>query len=818
MRVKIGCLFIAILSSLFSFCYAQTGTSTISGTVLIQNNQPAQAATVILLNLPDSSVAMSALVGNTGTFRFNFVNPGKYIILATRLGFKKAYSTNISVTAGLDITTAHITLSSLNKELKEVSIVAKKPYIEVKPGKMIINPSASIVADGQSVLEILRQSPGVRVDNNDNVSINGRQDALVMIDGKATNLTGADLAALLKSTQGNNIDRMEVIKGGSAKYDAAGGGIINIIYKKGTNIGTNGTFNASAGYGKYYKGSTGISLNHRTKTYNIFGSYSVVANKQWKDVYTDRAINYAGVKSDYNTTYKSITESLNHNFRLGADLSLSPSQSIGFLINGFANNNDIDKNNTLEIYNNAVFDSVIVAHSNIDRDISNINYNLNYTAKLDKVGRSITANATYSNSKRHSDEYITNTFADNQGFAYREPLLLQNLSPTKIKNWSGLLAYTNPLPKGKIDAGLKYSYTTTDNNLVFGPQVNGVYTVNTTYSNHFLFNEKIGAAYINYTTKFGKFDFDGGLRGEYTNNNGTSLVTNITTAYEAPSHQYFNIFPTAILNYRYNDKNEFAVNLTRGITRPGYDKLNPFLYFVDLYTYQAGNPYLKPEYHNTIILSHTYNSQTVTSIRADLVTGATFPFYGQDDASKLSMSADVNLGRVYTYGININSPVKFTSWWASNYDVDASYQRYVAYAQYGNLNKGTADVIVTSTQTFTLPGGFAAQLSGKFETATFYGIKQFRPAGFMDAGISKQIFNKMGRISLVGNDVFKLNRDKISINYQNVNINLLDRREYRKVYLNFSYRFGKTTVKNAARHVTGNEDEQNRMRQQQPSQ
>ncbi|MGY4539363.1 iron complex outermembrane receptor protein [Mucilaginibacter sp. UYNi724] len=812
MRVKFGCLFAALLSSLFSFCYAQTGSSTISGNVLIQNNQPAQAATVILLNLPDSSVAMSALVGNTGSFRLSYVNPGKYIVLATRLGFKKAYSPNFTITAGLDKTIASITLLSINKELKEVSIVAKKPYIEVKPGKMIINPSASIVADGQSVLEILRQSPGVRVDNNDNVSVNGRQDALVMVDGKATNLNGADLAALLKSTQGSNIDRIEVIKGGSAKYDAAGGGIINIIYKKGTNIGTNGTFNASAGYGKYYKGSTGISLNHRTASYNIFGSYSVVANKTWKDVYTDRKVDYAGVESNYSTTYKSVIESRSHTFRFGTDFFLSPNQSLGFLVSGTVNNNNIDKNNILRIYNNALLDSTIIANSTVDRDISNINYNLNYTAKLDKVGRSITANATYSRAKRHSDEYITNTFADEQGFAYRDPLLLQNISPTKIKNWSGFLALTNPLPKGKLDIGVKYSYTTTDNNFVFGPQVDGIYTINTTFSNHFLFDEKIAAAYVNYTTKFGKFDFDGGLRGEYTNNEGTSLNTAGITTGVTP-HKYFNMFPTATLNYKHNDKNEFALNLSRGITRPGYDKLNPFLYFIDLYNYQSGNPYLKPEYHNLVQLSHTYNSETVTTLRAEITTGATFPFVGQDDASKLSLSADVNLGRVYTYGININTPIKFTRWWTSNTEVDASYQRYIAYVEYGNLNKGTADVTVSSMQTFTLPGGFAAQLLGKFETNTFYGIKQFRPAGFVDAGISKQILNKRGRISLVGNDIFKLNRDRASINYQNLNINILDRREYRKVYINFSYRFGKTSVKGSAKHVTGNEDEQNRMKQ-----
>jgi iron complex outermembrane receptor protein len=281
MKAKIGCYFIAFVANLCSFCYAQSGSS-IHGTVFTQNSQPADAATVVLLNLPDSSVVMSALVNSKGMYNFLNVKPGSYVILATRLGNRKALSLSYNVADGQTITASPIILGLASKSLKEVAIVAKKQYIEVRPGKMIINPSASIVADGQSVLEILRQSPGVRIDNNDNVSINGRQDALILIDGKATNLTGADLAALLKSTQGSNIDRMEVLTAGSAKYDAAAGGIINIIYKKGKNLGTNGTFNVSAGYGRYYKASTGLSFNHRTKYYNIFGSYSFNANKTWK--------------------------------------------------------------------------------------------------------------------------------------------------------------------------------------------------------------------------------------------------------------------------------------------------------------------------------------------------------------------------------------------------------------------------------------------------------------------------------------------------------------------------------------------------------
>jgi iron complex outermembrane receptor protein len=269
MRVKFGCCVIAFIISLYSFSYAQIRPSAIHGNVFLQNNIAAEAATVILLNQPDSSVAMSALVNSKGTFDFLNVKPGKYLLLATRLGSLQSFSNSFRVIAGQDITTPPIILTGSSKELKEISIVSKTPFVETRPGKIIINPQASISADGKSALEILKQSPGVRVDNGDNISISGKQNALILVDGKTTNLSVADLATLLRSIQGTTIDRLEIIRSASSKYDAASGGIINIILKKGQNIGTNGTYTASVGYGRYYKANTGILFNNRTEHLNI---------------------------------------------------------------------------------------------------------------------------------------------------------------------------------------------------------------------------------------------------------------------------------------------------------------------------------------------------------------------------------------------------------------------------------------------------------------------------------------------------------------------------------------------------------------------
>jgi outer membrane receptor protein involved in Fe transport len=781
--------------------------SAIRGNVFLQNNIAAEAATVILLNLPDSSVATSALVNSKGSFNFLNVQPGKYILLATRLGSQRSFSDNFKVIAGQDITIKPIILSGSSKELKEVSIVAKTPFVETRPGKIIINPQASISADGKSALEILKQSPGVKVDNGDNISISGKQNALILIDGKTTNLSIADLAALLKSIQGTTIDRFEIIRSASAKYDAAAGGIINIILKKGQNIGTNGTYTASVGYGRYYKANTGILFNSRTEHLNIFGNYNIDAKKTYRNIYTDRNITNAGILSNYNSTYNNVQEVLSHTFKIGADYYLSPQHIIGLIVNGVVSNSDFVKNNTLNITNRGNLDSIIKAASTIDRNLNYFTYNINYNGKLNKEGKSLSASLTYSPNNRRNNEYITNQFYTPQGNEYRSPYLLQSLSPSNRSNWTALLDYVNPLSKkGKLETGLKYSHTQSDNNFVFGPLVAGRYTSNPNFSNRFIYTENVSAGYINYNNTFGKLDLETGLRGEYSYTEGNSIDLSLVT-----TRKYFNLFPSLLLNYRYNDKNQLNLTFSRGITRPEYEKLNPFFSFLDLYNYQAGNPHLKPSYSNNIAIGHTYNESISTSLFANFTTDDTNVFYTQNNATKVAVLSRVNLGIVHTYGISFNAPIKFFNWWNSIYEMSASYLHYKAYPQYGTLNQWTGDLILKSTQSFTLSKAISAEILGNYESATLYGTNQFKPAYNIDAGMRIKILNNKGTLGLGLADVFNTQRDRYYNYYQGLDLRQTDKTESRIFRLNFVYRFGKSTVKVGPSRKTGNEIEQNRM-------
>lgn len=804
MRLLIGCLFSAFLACLFSTSHAQVAEAVLEGRIVTENGSPADASTVVLLKSRDSSIVTSAIADNKGVFHFADLQADSYLLLISKAGYKKKYAGPCNVKPGPAFRMPDIQLMQQVQNLNEVSVVSKRPDIEAQAGKLIINVQNSLLAQGNSVFDILRQSPGVKVDNSD-ISIIGHQNALITIDGNPTNLTNEDLVSVLQGMQANMVDHVELITAGSAKYDASSGGIINIVLKKGKNMGFNASVTGSGGYGKYYKGNAGFVFNNRTEKYNIFGNFGYVDNKTFHDFTSDRVISFDNAISNYNVDYNSVQKSRLNTFGIGTDFYLSAKHTIGFFVNGSVADNNFVKDNNLKIYDQGGLDSIITANSNVNRHLSRVNYNINYSGKLDSAGKMITADLDYTTNNRNSAEYITNSFYNGSGNRLRDSLL-QNLSPSSIRIWLSKIDFTDPVSKtSKLEAGLKYSNVTSNNDLIFGPLVNGAYTSDPAFSNHFVYTENVNAAYVNYKIKQARFNIDAGLRAEQTIAKGNSLTLN-----HIVNDNYTDLFPHLLLTYAQSDKDEFSLSYSRAITRPKYDQLNPFLYYVDLYDYTSGNPYLKPEYSNLVELSYTYNKTVVTTLYAHIVDNFDeFNFNEQNDTSKVNITTQVNFGRAYNYGIRFFAPAVFTSWWNADFDVDAAYQRYVAYAANGNLNKGTQDIAFRTTQHFNLGDNYTVEISGYYESPSFYGIAQLNAYYQADARVGKQLFNKRGSIKLEFTDIFNTYRDRSYINYENLNIHGTDKKESQIVKLTFSYRFGKSSVKTAI-HQTGNEEEQGR--------
>lgn len=802
-----GCLSIAFLLCLFSGAYAQVSPAVLEGKIATEGGAPADASTVVLLKYKDSSIVNSGIADTKGLFSFKKLQADTYLLLISKAGYKKMYAGPFELRAGETVTTPDIVLKEQIQTLNEVSVVSSRPEIEAQPGKLVINVQSSLQAQGSSAFDILRQSPGVRVDNSNNISIIGRQNALITIDGKPTNLSGEDLIGVLRTIQSSNIDRIELITAGSAKYDASAGGIINIVLKKGKNTGFNATVTGTAGYGRYYKSGAGVTFNDRTDKVNIFGNYNFADNKTFHDFTTDRTINFSNLVSNYNTAYNSIQKNQVNTFGFGTDFYLSRTQTVGFYVNGSISNDNITKDNNLAIYNQAIFDSTITANSNLNRHVSRINYNLNYTGKLGANGATLSADANYSTYNRSSAEYIANNFFDAGGNEYMPPLLLQNISPSQIHIYLGKIDFSDPLTKtSRLEGGVKFSDVTSNNDLIFGPYVNGRYTSDASVSDHFHYDENVNAAYLNFENKFDKWDVTAGLRAEQTEAKGTSDNEGLVLDYN-----YMDLFPQVLLSFNPSDKKQFSLSYHRGIERPAYEDVNPFLYYVDVYDYRSGNPNLKPDYTNSVELSYDYNKSLLTTLYVSIIDGDYgFNFYDQNDTSKVNVTTTKNLGNVYNYGVRFNAPASFTNWWNANFNADISYQRYVAYPQNGNLNKGTQDVILSTTQTFSLSKRVSAELAGFYESPTFYGVNYIRASYFVNGAVGLQLFDNRGSLKLSVGDIFNIRRDRAYTTYENLDISTVDKKETQVMRLTFAYRFGRTGLKASIRHA-GNDEEEKRM-------
>ncbi|WP_046243802.1 TonB-dependent receptor, partial [Hymenobacter terrenus] len=315
---------------------AQTGS--ITGQVLTEKAQPAEFVNVLLQHPADSTLVQADLTTAAGRYNFTGLAPGTYRVAVVGLGYKKAYSELLTV-AATAVEAPAIGLQTGAQNLSEVTVTARRPFLEQQPDKLVVNVAGSIVAAGSTAMEVLRKVPGVQV-RNERVTLAGKASVSIMIDGRPSPYT--DMNALIRDMPSGSIDRIEVISNPSAKYDAAGGAVINIIMKTNVNLGTNAAVALSLGDGRYDQREVGrgtlnyfrvnptLSANHRQGHWNVFGSYGLLRRNKFDNTLLNRYV--AGthyVQRNYNPEQYTM-----HTYRAGVDYTLSKKNTFGILIQG----------------------------------------------------------------------------------------------------------------------------------------------------------------------------------------------------------------------------------------------------------------------------------------------------------------------------------------------------------------------------------------------------------------------------------------------------------------------------------------------------
>src|SRR5258708_2411200 len=254
---KFGLLLVSFLAVASGFAQQ------VSGNVKDQQGKALQGATISLLSAKDSSVSKLAVSNNEGHFSFNGIKTGHYLVSASHVGYVPVYSAAFELSGAGETNVPALQLNKLTGELKAVVVNTKKPIVEVKADKTILNVEGTINAVGTDALELLRKSPGVMIDKDDNISLSGKNGIKVYVDGRQVPLNGTDLSDYLKTIQSSQIESIEIISNPSARYDAAGNaGIINIRLKKNKSFGNNGSLTGGYGIGTHSNYNGGLSLNH----------------------------------------------------------------------------------------------------------------------------------------------------------------------------------------------------------------------------------------------------------------------------------------------------------------------------------------------------------------------------------------------------------------------------------------------------------------------------------------------------------------------------------------------------------------------------
>jgi hypothetical protein len=804
----IKCLtFLCVLLQLSAL--AQTGK--ITGSVKEKNGTTLKGANIKLLR-ENGSIAKYSVSDASGNFEADALKQGTYKMVFHMVGYDSLVSSLIHVAATPVTYDAVLTASS--NELTSVAVTSRRSFVETKIDRTVIHPDAIISNAGANALEILDRSPGVLVDESGSISLKGKS-VVVFIDDKPTYMTGTQLTEYLKSQSGSTIDRIELMSNPPAKYDAAGGAVINIKTKKSKIKGFNGNVNLSYTQGVYPRTNNSLNLNYRNNQWNVFGTFSQVLQNSFNDLDINRDYFTNAGSADYffrqNSFIRNTSKAINT--RVGADYYLSDHSTIGIVLTG----NDRKFNgrtiNTSYIIDEPyVIDSIIHADNNDKGKWNNRSANLNYRQDLKKNGANFSADVDYLVYTYDNDQYFKNKSFFSNGNAKHAFDLTGDL-PAQIKIASFKADLTYPVIKNfNVDLGAKQSVIKTDNTALYNNIYNGVVSPDYDKTNRFLYDENISAGYISLSRDWKKVSLQTGLRGEFTESKGHQLG-NAQKPDSSFRRTYFNLFPTVYLSFKLDSLDAHKLNLSYGkrIDRPVYQDLNPFISPLDQFTNYVGNPLLRPTFTDEVQLSYVYKNKLTATLAHYVVNDITqesIEIYGNNYFSR-----PANVGKADITALSLTFSQPLTKYWSLNAYTDAQRRHYKGMLYSGMLDTAALFHSFNITNQFTLGKGWSAELSGNYRSNILVGQIVSGEFWQMNAGVQKKLMKNKATIRLSVRDIFytRLNWGYIN-NLRNATASYYNRLDSRVAAISFAYNFGKALQSRAKKAAGGAGQEEGRIR------
>lgn len=779
------------LSAVLLYTMSVAQKATITGKVVDDKGAPLSFVNISLMNPQEKRAVAGTLSDSLGLFLITAPAPGNYKLQLTAIGLaKKETEAFVLDSAATTFSAGTITVQGESKALENVDVLSMRPTITQLPDRMVINVQGTAMAAGNTAYGVLSKSPGVFVDPEGAIQLNGRGGVTVMIDGRLTYLSARDLRNLLESTPAENIRSIEIITNPSSKYDAEGtSGIINIVFKKNVLQGINGTVYTTYSTNlKQHLYGAGVTINHRSGRWNSFLISDFNRRGSGREATFTRVF-----RNNNNTTYFDQTAESNWfnsgppSIRVGTDFTLNENHSIGFIASYFTNTAHSDFLTDTWIGNDPKTPSQFINADNYNSNtLKNGVVNVHYSGKLDTIGTTLSADLDFAQVKNEGSGNFYNTFTRLVD-GVKTTDNLYTYTPNGFDIYSGKIDFTHPLnKKHKVDVGGRMSRVVSDNNFRFYFNNNGL-ELDPLRTNHFYYKESIYAGYINWTGTLSKnTSLQAGLRAEKTSSNGKSITTG-----EVNQREYLDFFPSVFLQHKVSENYNLTANYSRRLNRPNYGNLNPFRSYRDPYTWTVGNPQLRPQYTDLFNLTQTFKKIYILQVFYQYTKDVMIELPMPDAVNNVTVYTTGNVNNSYSGGVSAIIPVKLAKKWDTRNTAQLSYSKFSTIQNGANLENEQLFYYIQSAHTILLPRDFRTEATFLYRGPAAAGLYHQQAMYRIDLAFNKAFAKKKFELAFNINDLTKGWRFRWAANYGG-NINEFDQYlRWRTFGLTLRYKFSK---------------------------
>lgn len=744
-----------VFFSLFgTYCLNAQEEGSLIGNLYDQKEETIPFATVAVMKLPDSTVVTGSTTDFDGIFELDTPDKGVYLVRFSAIGFETVYTDSFEVT-GKDFSRnfGAIVLPEEITMLNEVMVQAWRPRIEMEAGKMVVRVEGTAMAAGSTAFEVISKSPGISADQDGKLKLNGKNGVKIMINGRLTYLSAEQLKTMLEAMPAENIRNIELIHNPSAKYDAEGSaGIINIELRKNVVLGFNGSFYSGIEFNRENWYNTGANLSYNTGKWNTFlnvdlSKRGLVRNQEiWREFTYDFDYDY------FHQEGEQIETRWTPSFQAGADYRLEENHTIGFMGNYVFFNKSGNWNTETELGEYGAGDlQTISARNRTEQDYNNGRLNLNYEGKLDTLGTKITANLDYIQLSKDLDSYFTNNYF----FIPEDQADLEQLFNRSISDYEIFAAQTDlEIPineRSQISMGVKGSKVISKSNLRFYLGEDSGGELDNTRSNSFTYEEEIYAAHAGYNNRLSDtWDLQVGLRAEKTVGKGISHTMN-----EVNEKSYLNFFPNIQLSQEVSDNYQIAYSYSKRINRPNYSSLNPFLFYLDPYTYMVGNPELEAEITSSYGVNQTLFGKYLLMLNYSKTEGAIAEYPRTNMETGQAVLTMANTAHLESFAATMVIPVELAPFWTAENTVVLNQTNYDIPYEEGTVENDNLHYSFQSNHRIRLPWDVDFELNGNYTGPVAYGVATIKDRWYIDAGLKKSFLNDRLNVTLKGTDIFK---------------------------------------------------------------